>query len=276
MITSKLFRFLVGSERKEFTVHSHAVSRLSNPLNSLINGDMTEAREGIVVWDDMEPDTFVRVLEFAYRGDYTTPKLEPRAEPYRHTYEQLSPSDQEKLKSISPQDITRDIAFTPEEVDKLHHNAQRWVRAPYVTPGPTYDPEEPDEIDLDYAELLFCHVNLYVFGDKYFIEDLKALTTYKLHRTLLAWPKLYEILEDVADVTRFTYENTTKRDKMRMLLSHFVSLHFGISSMHPAITHLMEEVGEVSFDVAKHLSDDVTALEEEMGHGHDSEEDGPE
>lgn len=46
--------------------------------------------------------------------------------------------------------------------------------------------------------------------------------------------------------------------------------------MHPAITHLMEEVGEVSFDVAKHLSDDVTALEEEMGHGHDSEEDGPE
>lgn len=63
-------------------MHSHAVSRLSNPLNSLINGDMTEAREGIVVWDDMEPDTFVRVLEFAYRGDYTTPKLEPRAEPY--------------------------------------------------------------------------------------------------------------------------------------------------------------------------------------------------
>ncbi|KAL5607745.1 hypothetical protein FOBRF1_008242 [Fusarium oxysporum] len=70
-LASKPFLFVVGPEAKEFHVHKELIGRQSPVLNALVNGNMREAREGRVVWADLDVDTFVRFAKFAYSGDYS-------------------------------------------------------------------------------------------------------------------------------------------------------------------------------------------------------------
>src|SRR6478735_10692651 len=58
-LASKPFLFVVGPEAKEFHVHKELIGRQSPVLNALVNGNMREAREGRVVWADLDVDTFV-------------------------------------------------------------------------------------------------------------------------------------------------------------------------------------------------------------------------
>ncbi|KAK7926792.1 peptidase C13 family-domain-containing protein [Apiospora marii] len=73
-IRSRVITFVVGSSPTEIHVHADAISRLSKPLKVLIDGDMKEAREGRVVWDDIDSDTFARFAQWAYTHDYKTPE----------------------------------------------------------------------------------------------------------------------------------------------------------------------------------------------------------
>lgn len=72
-ISSSLFTFIVGENKKEFTVHSFALAGLSQPLNALINGQMIEAKTRHVDWSHIDEDTFARLCEFAYFRNYTPP-----------------------------------------------------------------------------------------------------------------------------------------------------------------------------------------------------------
>jgi hypothetical protein len=80
-----LFTFQVGPDRKEVMVHSSALAELSPSLNTLINGEMVEARSKCIDWADVDMDTFFRLCQFAYSGDYTTPQrsLSDRNSPTR-------------------------------------------------------------------------------------------------------------------------------------------------------------------------------------------------
>lgn len=71
-MSSKPFRFFVGDEKKEFTIHKTVVTHHSEPLTALVDGPMLEAKEGFAVLKDIDPDTFVRFCEYAYKGDYTS------------------------------------------------------------------------------------------------------------------------------------------------------------------------------------------------------------
>jgi hypothetical protein len=54
-------------------VHSSAVAATSAPFEALVNGDLIEAKQRSAELKDVEPDDFVRFLEYAYRRDYTPP-----------------------------------------------------------------------------------------------------------------------------------------------------------------------------------------------------------
>ncbi|KAK7957976.1 hypothetical protein PG988_012824 [Apiospora saccharicola] len=71
---SHIITFVIGSGATEFYLHADAISRLSKPLQALINGGMREAKEGRVVWDDLDDDTFIRFTQWAYTNDYETPE----------------------------------------------------------------------------------------------------------------------------------------------------------------------------------------------------------
>jgi hypothetical protein len=82
-------------------VHSGAISRLSPPLNVLINGSMQEAQTKVVRWDDIEAEDFTRFCQFAYIGDYSPPEpgevlsQEP-SDTAEETEDAGSPIDQQK------------------------------------------------------------------------------------------------------------------------------------------------------------------------------------
>lgn len=72
IIGSDVFTFVIGPNGKEYNVHGTAISRLSKPLDVLINGDMREAKEKCVKWPDVEEKTFVRFTQWAYTKTYVT------------------------------------------------------------------------------------------------------------------------------------------------------------------------------------------------------------
>lgn len=73
-IQSDLFTFHIGKDRHSFVAHSKAVSTTSNYFKALINGCLKEAQTRLAELEDVDPDTFVRFLEYAYQGDYTSPQ----------------------------------------------------------------------------------------------------------------------------------------------------------------------------------------------------------
>jgi hypothetical protein len=70
VLSSRIIRFEVGLQKKEYFVHETAISQLSQPLKTLVSGRMKEAIEGCVVWDDVDEQTFARFGKWAYTGDY--------------------------------------------------------------------------------------------------------------------------------------------------------------------------------------------------------------
>ncbi len=75
IIESKLVQFVVGPQKKEYHVHSTALLSLSKPLDCLLNGQMEEAVNGRVLWDDIDEGTFSRFIQWAYTHGYGDPKL---------------------------------------------------------------------------------------------------------------------------------------------------------------------------------------------------------
>ncbi|KAI9783313.1 MAG: hypothetical protein M1816_001411 [Peltula sp. TS41687] len=70
IISSNPFKFLVGSERKLFTVHAALITHHSEALGALLGGGMREAKEGCALLEEVDEDTFVRFIQYAYTGDY--------------------------------------------------------------------------------------------------------------------------------------------------------------------------------------------------------------
>ncbi|KAI6438370.1 hypothetical protein MCOR17_011960, partial [Pyricularia oryzae] len=81
--TSAPFRFIVGPERQNFTIHSYLISEQSPVLKALVEGGFKEATERSVEWDDVNEQTFVSFWQFVYSGDYETPEqlLPPESGP---------------------------------------------------------------------------------------------------------------------------------------------------------------------------------------------------
>ena len=70
VLSSPPFRFIIGCDRKEFFLHPKAVSRASAPLGALVDGQMSEAKERCALIEDIGPQTFARVGQYVYTGDY--------------------------------------------------------------------------------------------------------------------------------------------------------------------------------------------------------------
>lgn len=70
ILLSEPFNFIIGPQKRLFTIHGAAVSRLSKSLNDLLTGDMGEANDHCVYWEDVDEKTFLRFAQWAYTRDY--------------------------------------------------------------------------------------------------------------------------------------------------------------------------------------------------------------
>ncbi|KAI8957248.1 hypothetical protein F5Y11DRAFT_98616 [Daldinia sp. FL1419] len=259
---SKPFRFLVGTEKKEFFMHSELVARISKPLRTLVEGEWKEGKEKSAEWSDVDEGTFVRFCEFAYSGDYMA------AEPFDDTATPLKDQGGVRVTPFEPQlegldGSTRifsipqpqpvfpsdpwDAAASDYAAKKKKKAYKGWDSSPPTASLTKKDVmwrefqegvnDEPDRglketentsPSKNYSEVLLSHARLYAFADCYDIQPLLELSLRKLHRTLNVF-NLHKgaRVVDVAQLIDYSYKNTANKggnqDKLRSMLATYMA-----------------------------------------------------
>ena len=276
---SETFAFIVGNDKKRINVHSEAISRLSPSLKMLITGSMSEQHTKTVEWDDIEVEDFIRFCQFAYSGDYSPP--EPELEHCDERTEHVGNS--ENLVGISQSNTVVAHKVTIETLaddeDRFHwgSSSSKKKKKKIVT-----DPwgEEPPESEIsklaklrksfqsgtygndliwgttkiqvatnsdprqNFTTVFLSHAQLYVIGDKYDIEDLSSLALYRLHKTLSVFSLYDNRIEDVLQLVRYAYQNTRQEDRLRGLVTKYITTEVDTIGKSPAFHSLLEEGGE--------------------------------
>lgn len=213
-------------------LHSEVVARLSNPLNALVNGQMKEANEACVVWEDVDVHTFVRFSKFAYTGDYDAP--EPRLV--------VECSDETTIENS-------ELPFANVSFPSTPKGGNRWSMG---TPSQQYD--YPDhrfhllwlgiddydpwddtvgvaqtpalnQQDEDYTEVFLSHARMAIFADYYGVSTLETLALTKLASLLVDFLLWEGRARDVIRLISYVYESTPHLDNstcaLRVLVAQY-------------------------------------------------------
>lgn len=73
-LSSRVFIFVIGPDKKEFAVHGSILAKVSRPLNILLTGGMKEAQQGRVEWPDVDVPTFGHFMQWVYTQTYDPPE----------------------------------------------------------------------------------------------------------------------------------------------------------------------------------------------------------
>jgi hypothetical protein len=196
---SKLVDFHVGPEGANFTVHAQPLARLSQPLNTLINGNMLEAKTGasVIDWKDTDEETFLRFCEFAYVQDYTPPRFGECSDngdkPKQGDLETADLTGSGLVKLTKP---TNPDNGYPAPLSNLLFRKQ-------------FEPVSNNSLHQDFTPVLFGHAQLYLLADKYDVPELEKLVLHKLNHTLKDSILYNEAhIANVMELVRFAYDNT--------------------------------------------------------------------
>jgi len=239
LFRSKFVNFQVGPEGTNFTIHAQPLARLSRALNALINGDMVEAKTGMIDWRDIDEETFLRFCEFAYVQDYTPPRFsgctenreEPEPEPgpelglERPKLEQLEQQVMDSWASNwAPTTVKRRKkdkynGWEASDDTRKDDSAKSRLRnilsdSDYLPPSSNlsfhrqFETTSNTSPHQDFAPVFLGHARLYVLADKYDVRELKNLVLHKLYNTLKEFTLYKSRIADVIELVQFVYDNT--------------------------------------------------------------------
>ncbi|KIW27731.1 uncharacterized protein PV07_07441 [Cladophialophora immunda] len=142
-VDSEPFKFLVGLPPKTFYMHAGLAAKLSSTFATLVGGGMSEAKEKCAKLKDTDKDTFIRVIQFAYTGDYSVAEPDVVLSASDVGIENSSKHLNDKNHPVIPQNPIRepDAGQSPEEPPYDPHEE-------YAIEVPAEDPaieEEPAE-----------------------------------------------------------------------------------------------------------------------------------
>jgi hypothetical protein len=270
-------------------VHSNAVAATSDPFRALVNGGLGEAQTRSAELEDVQPDDFVRFLEYAYRHDYTVPS-------WTHDGSALTTSDVEQGDDPNPTDepappslheagmdsiVQEQPAEEPTAVDdwgtwtpkkkKVKKSDGAALRAKfqrhnYLSDGADlegFQPKSNSAADQNFTPVFLSHARLYTFAEMRLIFPLKSLTLHKLHKTLVNFQLYKERVCDVVELARYAYDHGPDRSKsgrlndLRQLVVEYMACEVETIGKHKDFKALLEEGGEFVTDfwgiVSKYL-----------------------
>ncbi|KAL2061306.1 hypothetical protein VTL71DRAFT_7579 [Oculimacula yallundae] len=322
IINSRVFKFRVGESKDgtptEFSVHEEAIAQLSQPLHSLLKGELLEAQTGCAVWPSTSKEAFERFIQFAYTGDYSIPETKPctrmaesgtgsppgqflsgfsggskengdtvekTAEMYDSfeelmssfkgkkdkkgkkmakketrgwgTYEPVEPQPEPEPEPylmpvfrtgrdsypdpplpLSPRTLTvefRSLSFPPPASRNIHHL--------------TCEPAEIFEPGRSYSNVFLAHAALYILGDFWLVDNLKALALHKLHKTLCIFQLNDENMMDIVDLARYAYREEGKGmeagiGSLRSLVCQHMAWNAEVLSLHTGFMDFFAEGGQ--------------------------------
>ncbi|KAI1776608.1 hypothetical protein F4818DRAFT_354305 [Hypoxylon cercidicola] len=237
---SKPFRILVGPDKKEFTMHTELLGRMSKPLRTLVKGDMKEAKEGVAEWPEIDEGTFIRFWEFAYTGDYRAaepiidaPASSEMASGNANTL--IVRLVEETLVEEPCDDVWGGVKSKKKKMQSsntsktLKDEMWRQFQDIFNTEQDKTSAEQPNnDPSTNYSEVLLSHARLYTFADCYCVDTLMALCLRKLHGML----KVFKLhggarVTDVAQLIDYSYKNTINKtaepDGLRSMLAAYAA-----------------------------------------------------
>jgi hypothetical protein len=251
-----VFEFLIGSRQKVYTVHTGAISAISEALNAMINGNMKEASEGKVIMEDVKEPVWERFCQFAYGGDYETPSpmtdsatLDKDTEGDVPLFEPPS-RNPEGLVPTSTKQSRHYRAVCSAEDAKLR--AWDAFRKEKQQQAPSNKLSFSNTSSMDYTEVLLCHAELYVLADKWGVDPLRYLCLQKLRRVLATFVIYQSRREELCRLIDYCYENTRNDDDpcpLRFLIANYVSLVIEHLVDDAAFRSLLGRRGFLSKDV---------------------------
>ncbi|KAK2747500.1 hypothetical protein FQN57_001992 [Myotisia sp. PD_48] len=222
-ISSSTFTFEV-SDGRAFTVHSEPFARLSLPMQALVNGSMIEANLGRAKLDEVDPDTFIRLSEYAYYRDYTPPNHAKRS---KKTSESVESNEEVPLRPIievspeRPIEDNRNRRGFRRPVTQLqtslktalaNHLRESFRNLPIEQISQTWRerfiPEGNHSAIEDFTPIFMDHIRLWVLADQYQITSLCSLVIEKLHHTLREFVLYQTNVGTVIEFIRYTYSST--------------------------------------------------------------------
>ncbi|KAF5877949.1 uncharacterized protein Bfra_000114 [Botrytis fragariae] len=281
ILNSRLFKFVVGEKvdghATEFFVHEEAIVQLSNPLEALMRGGMTESRAACTVWDDVSKETFERFVQFAYTGDYTLPAPKMREWNRSDNCEELELTSKKEKKKKKLNDQVKSALTVALASSKLDAKVEEFlspqrVRYPELTLfkfsvdfecltfpllasrnnyDHTCEPRGWVDSGKNYSNVFIGHAALYILGDFRLIDTLKALALYKLHKTLCAFELNSETFHDVIHLVRYVYAEEGGEEgcgdeigALRSLVCHYMAMHAHDLSCENKFMELLGEGGQ--------------------------------
>ncbi|KXH45120.1 hypothetical protein CSIM01_01249 [Colletotrichum simmondsii] len=268
-LNSRNVKFIVGPEKKEFTVYESSFASLSPPLRALLTGGFQESNEGKVIWDDTDPVTFVLLVQYAYSGDYSLPETTPavlevieenttsgdgssrlgsdapnqlplsmkvrlQGTQHRGSYYHFA---QEKFLNFSSQQASLEFGFETQGADSIKELEKACWHSEYL------------------RSMCKSHVRLYFLADKYAIEDLQKLCLAKVHYFLSNCPRTQKLKYVVRAFVPFIYHRTVSGDPLRKLFVHYIIADMKHHSGNPRFKALRRDVPEFALDLLDEIPD---------------------
>ncbi|KAF5138634.1 hypothetical protein E5D57_002420 [Metarhizium anisopliae] len=278
--SSKPYRFIVGPQRRKFTIHSAIVARQSDYLDKLVNGDFKEGNEKTVHWENVDEETFVCFWQYAYTGSYDIPREEPKTtqavpgegaedENEMESPEHASENLDEFLKSWahwgheegrqeSSRPSARDWEWewekntksaVEERPKKPSNRGELWeLFTALQSTGRNEDEVESEQEDEGYdfdASDLLCHARVYVFADCYGIFDLMDLSYNSIHSILCNLDLRTETLADIITLVHYCYETPAPPD-LKELVVLYSACNIEKLWVDEQFQHIIETHGDLS------------------------------
>lgn len=139
------------------------------------------------------------------------------------------------------------------------HSLSFPLLAPRNSHSNTCKPAEHFEPGQSYPNVFHAHASLYVLGDYYLIDSLKALALYKLHRALCIFQLDGENVRDIVDLARCAYSEEGKGfeegiSESRGLVCQYMAANTAVLCLDTWFVDLLREGGQFVIDFFKFAS----------------------
>lgn len=243
IFSSQPFTFVVGPDQTEFVVHSKLLERLSQPLHNLMNnGIMTESIKGIAYLDDIDSETFLEFVDFAYAFASISDTALEEEEGYvgwwwcGEFFDSLSTNCQEHARSSRPDDhatfhIACDAGYVHPSTDIIEAMLQDQRQltdgiSPVYGLAMDYVADQNRKCDDRPKSYLTSTAKLYRFADRYLVGGLKLVAVHKLRNDFFDMldgfsrvPYSPQSAEDYLDLLNLAFEDdvTVENGRLRMM-----------------------------------------------------------
>jgi len=247
------------------------VAHQSTTLNCLVNGEMSEARDGFAKLDDVDEATFARFGQWLYTGKYEVHDL-GQLEDVPHITELhawdygLSMKEKKKKERKMKLDGTWDSRVKQEDMEQANELtnpfdfSSEWSKRQAAwstfTRNSKYAPAMPPRANntanyLDLTEVLLDHAKLYCFADKYGIESLAKMCLDELRICLIDCECHDTQMEGVVELLAFTagnappLSNNGGENLRSVVLDYFVVI-YELVAENETFQELLERNGRIA------------------------------